>query len=52
MLFLFCEEHYCHDVAASCFLEEAGAVAAELARVVLSDGVGAVISDNVVNIIT
>jgi uncharacterized membrane protein len=44
------ENHGC-GVAASVFLQEAGAVAAELARVVLDDGVGAVVSDDVVDIV-
>jgi hypothetical protein len=44
-----CEEHDGCYVAAFAFLHEAWAVAAEFARVVLGDGVGAVISDNIVN---
>jgi hypothetical protein len=45
----FCEEQDGGDVAAFAFLQEAEAVAAELARVVLGDGVGAVVSDDVVD---
>ena len=40
---------YGYDVAALFFLEEALAVAAQLAREILRDGVGAVVSDDVVD---
>lgn len=46
-----CEEQYCGDVAAFVFLQVAGAVAAEFACVVLGDGVGSVVSDDVVKIV-
>jgi len=45
------EEHDGGDVAALALLHEAGAVAAELARVVFCDGVGAVVSDDVVDVV-
>jgi hypothetical protein len=47
----FYEEQNCGDVAAFVFLHVAGAVAAEFACVVLGDGVGAVVSDDVVNVV-
>ncbi len=51
MRFPFCEKHYCRGVAALSFLHEAGAVAAQLASVVLGDGVGAVVADDVVDVV-
>lgn len=44
-----CEEHYGCYVAAFAFLHVAWAVAAEFARVVLGDGVGAVVAYDVVD---
>ena len=46
---LFSEEHDCYGVAALVFLEEALAVAAQLARIILSYGVGAVVAYYVVD---
>ena len=46
---LLAEEHDGCGVAALFFLEEALAVAAEFARVVFGYGVGAVVSDDVVD---
>ncbi len=47
--FPLCEEGYGLDVAAFAFLEVALAGAAEFACVVFGDGVGAVVSDDVVD---
>ncbi len=44
-----CEEHYCGYVAAFVFLQVAGAVAAEFARVVLCHDVRAMVTNNVVD---
>ena len=49
MSLLFAEKHDCCGVAALFFLEEALAVTAEFARVVLGYGVGAVVAYDVVD---
>ncbi len=47
-MMLFAQKLHGSDVAASSFLQKSGAVAAEFACVVLHDGVGSVVSDDVV----
>lgn len=49
MSLLFCEEHYCGDVAACVFFHVAWAVAAEFACVVLGYGVCAMVAYDVVD---
>jgi hypothetical protein len=47
----FGEEQYGGGVAAASFLQVAGAVAADFACVVLCDNVGAVVADDVVDVV-